>query len=51
MAFRDLHYGELPLVLPNVWDVPSAPYADLEARLVGYEQRSTRMILAHARVA
>jgi 2-methylisocitrate lyase-like PEP mutase family enzyme len=24
MTFRDLHYGDLPLVLPNVWDVPSA---------------------------
>ena len=24
MTFRDLHYGELPLVLPNAWDVPSA---------------------------
>ena len=24
MSFRDLHYQELPLVLPNVWDVPSA---------------------------
>ena len=24
MTFRDLHYGDLPLVLPNAWDVPSA---------------------------
>jgi 2-methylisocitrate lyase-like PEP mutase family enzyme len=24
MTFRDLHYGELPLRLPNAWDVPSA---------------------------
>jgi 2-methylisocitrate lyase-like PEP mutase family enzyme len=24
VTFRDLHYGELPLVLPNAWDVPSA---------------------------
>jgi 2-methylisocitrate lyase-like PEP mutase family enzyme len=24
MSFRDLHYGDLPLVLPNAWDVPSA---------------------------
>jgi 2-methylisocitrate lyase-like PEP mutase family enzyme len=24
MTFRDLHYGELPLLLPNAWDVPSA---------------------------
>jgi 2-methylisocitrate lyase-like PEP mutase family enzyme len=23
-SFRDLHYGDLPLVLPNAWDVPSA---------------------------
>jgi len=24
VTFRDLHYGDLPLVLPNAWDVPSA---------------------------
>ncbi|MDT5102553.1 MAG: hypothetical protein QOI25_66, partial [Mycobacterium sp.] len=24
MTFRNLHYGDLPLVLPNAWDVPSA---------------------------
>jgi len=24
MSFRDLHYGELPFLLPNAWDVPSA---------------------------
>jgi 2-methylisocitrate lyase-like PEP mutase family enzyme len=24
MTFRDMHYGELPLLLPNAWDVPSA---------------------------
>jgi 2-methylisocitrate lyase-like PEP mutase family enzyme len=24
MTFRDLHYHDLPLVLPNAWDVPSA---------------------------
>ena len=24
MTFRDLHYDDLPLVLPNAWDVPSA---------------------------
>lgn len=24
MTFTDLHYGELPLLLPNAWDVPSA---------------------------
>jgi 2-methylisocitrate lyase-like PEP mutase family enzyme len=24
MTFRDLHYAERPLVLPNAWDVPSA---------------------------
>jgi 2-methylisocitrate lyase-like PEP mutase family enzyme len=24
MTFNDLHHGELPLLLPNVWDVPSA---------------------------
>jgi 2-methylisocitrate lyase-like PEP mutase family enzyme len=24
MTFRDLHYGDLPLLLPNAWDVPSA---------------------------
>ncbi|HEY7592506.1 MAG TPA: isocitrate lyase/phosphoenolpyruvate mutase family protein [Actinophytocola sp.] len=30
MSFRDLHYGERPLVLPNAWDVGSA-LAFLEA--------------------
>ena len=24
MKFRDLHFGALPLLLPNAWDVPSA---------------------------
>jgi 2-methylisocitrate lyase-like PEP mutase family enzyme len=24
MTFSDLHHGELPLLLPNAWDVPSA---------------------------
>ena len=24
MTFRDLHFGDLPLLLPNAWDVPSA---------------------------
>jgi 2-methylisocitrate lyase-like PEP mutase family enzyme len=24
MTFHDLHHGELPLLLPNAWDVPSA---------------------------
>src|SRR5262245_11685029 len=24
MTFRDMHYGVLPLLLPNAWDVPSA---------------------------
>lgn len=24
MTFRDMHFGELPLLLPNAWDVPSA---------------------------
>ena len=24
MTFADLHHGELPLLLPNAWDVPSA---------------------------
>jgi 2-methylisocitrate lyase-like PEP mutase family enzyme len=24
MTFKDSHYGELPLLLPNAWDVPSA---------------------------
>jgi 2-methylisocitrate lyase-like PEP mutase family enzyme len=24
VTFRNLHYGHLPLVLPNAWDVPSA---------------------------
>jgi 2-methylisocitrate lyase-like PEP mutase family enzyme len=24
MTFQDMHYGRLPLLLPNAWDVPSA---------------------------
>ena len=24
MTFRDLHFRDAPLVLPNAWDVPSA---------------------------
>jgi 2-methylisocitrate lyase-like PEP mutase family enzyme len=24
MTFRDMHFGDLPLLLPNAWDVPSA---------------------------
>jgi 2-methylisocitrate lyase-like PEP mutase family enzyme len=24
MSFRDLHYADVPLLLPNAWDVPSA---------------------------
>ncbi|WP_327291158.1 hypothetical protein [Streptomyces sp. NBC_01198] len=29
MTFRDLHHeGELPLLLPNAWDVASAPAID-----------------------
>ena len=24
MTFKDMHYGELPVLLPNAWDVPSA---------------------------
>jgi 2-methylisocitrate lyase-like PEP mutase family enzyme len=24
MTFKDLHHGELPMLLPNAWDVPSA---------------------------
>ena len=24
MSFRDLHYADEPLLLPNAWDVPSA---------------------------
>jgi 2-methylisocitrate lyase-like PEP mutase family enzyme len=24
MTFKDMHYGRLPLLLPNAWDVPSA---------------------------
>jgi 2-methylisocitrate lyase-like PEP mutase family enzyme len=32
-GFRQLHYGDVPLVLPNAWDVPSA-LAFLEAGFV-----------------
>jgi 2-methylisocitrate lyase-like PEP mutase family enzyme len=31
-AFAELHFGDLPLVLPNAWDVPSA----LELRAAGF---------------
>ena len=36
MDFRDLHYGETPLLLPNAWDVGSAvAFADQGFRAVG----------------
>jgi 2-methylisocitrate lyase-like PEP mutase family enzyme len=36
MTFRDLHYGEQPLVLPNAWDVPSAlAFADAGFPAIG----------------
>lgn len=36
MSFRDLHYADLPLLLPNAWDVPSAlAFCDAGYRAVG----------------
>jgi 2-methylisocitrate lyase-like PEP mutase family enzyme len=36
MTFRDLHYGDLPLLLPNAWDVPSAlAFADCGFPAIG----------------
>jgi 2-methylisocitrate lyase-like PEP mutase family enzyme len=36
MSFRDLHYRESPLVLPNAWDVPSAlAFVEAGFRAVG----------------
>ena len=36
MSFRDLHYADTPLVLPNAWDVPSAlAFADAGFTAVG----------------
>ncbi len=36
MSFRDLHYGDEPLLLPNAWDVPSAlAFYDAGYRAVG----------------
>jgi len=36
-AFAELHYGSVPLVLPNAWDVPSA----LELREAGFRAIGT----------
>ena len=36
MSFRDLHYADQPLLLPNAWDVPSAlAFCDAEYPAVG----------------
>jgi 2-methylisocitrate lyase-like PEP mutase family enzyme len=36
MTFRDLHYDEQPLLLPNAWDVPSAlAFRDLGFAAIG----------------
>jgi 2-methylisocitrate lyase-like PEP mutase family enzyme len=36
MSFRDLHYADEPLLLPNAWDVPSAlAFRDAGYRAVG----------------
>jgi 2-methylisocitrate lyase-like PEP mutase family enzyme len=36
MSFRDLHYADAPLLLPNAWDVPSAlAFYDAGYRAIG----------------
>jgi len=36
MSFRDLHYADEPLLLPNAWDVPSAlAFADAGYQAIG----------------
>jgi len=36
MSFRDLHYADRPLLLPNAWDVPSAlAFSDAGYRAIG----------------
>jgi 2-methylisocitrate lyase-like PEP mutase family enzyme len=46
MTFRDLHYGDLPLVLPNAWDVPSA-LALLEAGFTAMGTTSFGVAASH----
>ena len=46
MTFRDLHYGDLPLVLPNAWDVPSA-LAFLEAGFTAIGTTSFGVAASH----
>jgi 2-methylisocitrate lyase-like PEP mutase family enzyme len=46
MTFRDLHYGDLPLVLPNAWDVPSA-LALLEAGFTAIGTTSFGVAASH----
>jgi len=46
VTFRDLHYGDLPLVLPNAWDVPSA-LAFLEAGFTAMGTTSFGVAASH----
>jgi len=46
VTFRDLHYADLPLVLPNAWDVPSA-LALLEAGFTALGTTSFGVAVTH----
>ena len=49
MTFKDLHYGEVPLLLPNAWDVPSAlalQACGFTADSTGFVSSRTRFVLA-----
>jgi 2-methylisocitrate lyase-like PEP mutase family enzyme len=49
MSFRDLHYGDLPLLLPNAWDVASAvAYADAGFPAVGTTSFGVGAAAGHA---
>jgi len=49
MSFRDLHYGGLPLLLPNAWDVASAvAYADAGFPAVGTTSFGVGAAAGHA---
>lgn len=45
-SFRDLHHGDLPLVLPNAWDVPSALML-LEAGFTAIATTSCGVAVSH----
>jgi 2-methylisocitrate lyase-like PEP mutase family enzyme len=49
MSFRDLHYGEIPLLLPNAWDVGSAiAVAEHGFAAVGTTSFGVGAVLGHA---